>query len=97
MQHSFDQQDRHQEVCLDVVGFHSWFKKRLAQFYLQLANENSSHMCMDPGCDKHKDRISKHYDFSSSPIKHWEKILEVLRVLGLQSEVRTNSIRHRMM
>ena len=34
---------------------------------------------------------------SSSQIKHWEKILEVVRVLGLQSEVRTDSIRYRMM
>jgi len=94
---SFTGQDRHQEVCLDVLGFHSWFKKRLEQFYLQLAKEKSQNMCRDPNCHKHEERSSKHYDFSSSPIKHWEKILEVVRVLGLQSQVRKNSTRHRMM
>jgi len=26
---SFTGQDLHQEVCLDVLGFHAWFKKRL--------------------------------------------------------------------
>jgi hypothetical protein len=97
VQTSFDKQDRHQEVCLDVPGFHSWFKNRLEQFYLELAKEQFEQQCMDPTCDKHEGRTSKFYDFSSSPIKHWEKILEVVRVLGLQSEVRTNSIRYRMM
>ena len=94
---SFKGQDRHQEVILDVKGFHQWFKTRLEYFYLQLAKEKSGKICEDPNCDKHVGRSSKHYDFSSSPLKHWEQILEVLRVLGLQSQVRKNSTRHRMM
>ena len=80
VQTSFDKQDRHQEVCLDVLGFHTWFKNRLVQFYLHLAKDQSKQQCMDLNCDKHDGRTSKHYDFSSSPIKHWEKILEVARV-----------------
>jgi len=93
---SFKGQDCHQAVNLDVTGFHQWFKTRLEFFYVQLAKDKSGEICKNPDCDKHNERSSKHYDFSSCPLKHWEQILEVLRVLGLQSQVRKNSSRHSM-
>jgi len=94
---SFTGQDLHQEVCLDVLGFHAWFKKRLVDFYDNLAKSHADKLCQDPGCPKSATGLSQHYEFCSSPIKHWEQILEVVRVLGTQSQVRLNSTRHRIM